>query len=150
MKMPYFSGRKAYGSEYKMFSNKESTTVKRRRRRPRNNIVNSQPVAVLDTFDELIAELDYSYDSLATINVIFDSLRFTYATSKTDIERLKNNTMLGDMEKELLIAYDDLSIQINHLEKNISKIEKKILKLKDDEYLLNSPCSLSSENPFWD
>ncbi|KAG2206688.1 hypothetical protein INT47_003630 [Mucor saturninus] len=116
-----------------MFSHHESPLLKRRRRNRVRKSHQPKQRAAVNMFDELMAELDYSYDTLATINVIFDSLRFTYATSKNDIDRLKNNTILGDMEKELLIAYDDLTLQINHLEKNICKIEKKMLKLKDDE-----------------
>lgn len=134
--MPSFTGRRPY-VEYKMFNSKETPVLKRRRRNTRNfhagRKSHPQKMEEMDMFDELMAELDYSYDTLATINVIFDSLRFTYVTSKNDIDQYKNNTMLGDMEKELLIAYDDLTLQINHLEKNICKIEKKMIKLKKDD-----------------
>lgn len=149
--MPSFTSKKNYDVEYKMFSKKESPIIKRRRFNQKNNTISkSTGATAVSAYDELISELDYSYDSLATISVIFDSLRFTYATSKKDIEQLINTTMLGDMEKELLIAYDDLSLQIKHLEKNITKIEEKILKLKDEECLLYSPSSLSSENTICD
>ncbi|KAK4510566.1 uncharacterized protein ATC70_004997 [Mucor velutinosus] len=68
-------------------------------------------------FDGLITELESSYDWLATINVVYTSLRQTYNKSKWSIEQQGNVTRLCDMEKELLIAYDDLNLQINQLEK---------------------------------
>lgn len=82
------------------------------------------------TFDSLITELEFSYDCLATINVIYTSLHHAYSDSKGSIEQQGNGTRLCDMEKELLIAYDDLSLQINHLEKNIIKMEQKLIYLK--------------------
>lgn len=82
------------------------------------------------TFDGLITELEFSYDCLATINVIYTSLRHAYCDSKGSIGQERNDTRLCDMEKELLIAYDDLSTQINHLERNIIKMEQKLMHLK--------------------
>lgn len=82
------------------------------------------------TFDSLVTELEFSYDCLATINVIYTSLRHAYSDSKGSIEQQENGTRLCDMEKELLIAYDDLNLQINHLEKNIIKLEQKLIHLK--------------------
>lgn len=91
----------------------------------------------ISPYDDLVSELDYSYDSLATITVIYNSLKLTYTTNKDNIEQFRNNTRLNDMEKELLAAYDDLSLQINHLKKDITKIEEKILKLKDEDCILS-------------
>ncbi|CAO3643523.1 unnamed protein product [Mucor fragilis] len=81
-------------------------------------------------FDGLITELEFSYDCLATINVVYTSLRHTYSESKWSIEQQGNVTRLCDMEKELLIAYDDLNLQIKHLEKSIIKMEQKLMRLK--------------------
>ncbi|CEP13351.1 hypothetical protein [Parasitella parasitica] len=82
------------------------------------------------TFDNLTTELEFSYDCLATINVVYESLRHAYSNSKCNIEQQGNDTRLCDMEKELLIAYDDLNLQINHLEKNIIKMEQRLTQLK--------------------
>lgn len=81
-------------------------------------------------FTGLITELEFSYDCLATINVVYTSLRHAYSDSKWSIEQQGNVTRLCDMEKELLIAYDDLSLQISQLEKNIIKMEQKLIRLK--------------------
>ncbi|KAL9556132.1 hypothetical protein MBANPS3_002024 [Mucor bainieri] len=81
-------------------------------------------------FEDLITELEFSYDCLATINVVYNSLRHTYTESKWSIEQQGHVTRLCDMEKELLIAYDDLNLQINQLEKSIIKMEQKLIQLK--------------------
>ncbi|KAI8138233.1 hypothetical protein BJV82DRAFT_583108 [Fennellomyces sp. T-0311] len=78
---------------------------------------------------ELENELAYSVDSLATISVMFDSLRHAYATSKPQMDRSSTATRLGDMEKELLTAYDDLGLQVVHLERHINKLERQIKQL---------------------
>ncbi|KAI8638807.1 hypothetical protein BD408DRAFT_435729 [Parasitella parasitica] len=82
------------------------------------------------TYDNLLTELEFSCDCLATINVVYESLRHAYSDGKCDIEQQGNDARLCDMEKELLIAYDDLNLQINHLEKNIIKMEQRLIKLK--------------------
>lgn len=122
--------------KYIQFNNKPKRCFKRIKS-------NTSVIEGATTYQELVCELDYSYDSLATISVIFDSLRLTYTSNQENIERLRNNTRLNDMEKELLTAYDDLSLQINHLKKDITKIEQKIWKLKDEDCILSSSSSES-------
>ncbi|GAN10684.1 hypothetical protein MAM1_0387c10229 [Mucor ambiguus] len=89
-------------------------------------------------FEDLITELEYSYDCLATINVVYTSLRHTYAESKWSIEQQGHATRLCDMEKELLIAFDDLNLQTNQLEKSIIKMEQKLIRLKSNAGALRS------------
>ncbi|KAI9343681.1 hypothetical protein BD770DRAFT_398027 [Pilaira anomala] len=106
-------------------------------KKPKLNPTTKKTTVGVSPYDDLVSELDYSYDSLATITVILNSLRLTYTTNKDSIEQFRNNARLNDMEKELLTAYDDLSLQINHLKKDITKIEEKILKLKDEDCILS-------------
>lgn len=166
--MPNSSGRKnqdlknKYGCGYATFRKDDKirrrsrNAISKEQQKPTNiNTITKKVISrpTVTTFDSLISKLDYSYDSLATINVIFDSLCFTYNNSKDDIEQRKNHTRLGEMEKELLAAYDDLCLQVNHLEKDVNKIEEAFDKLKathiiscDDDplSLIFSPPSATS------
>ncbi|KAL0096328.1 hypothetical protein J3Q64DRAFT_1016379 [Phycomyces blakesleeanus] len=90
----------------------------------------SQPVSEID---RLVTELAYAYDSVATITVHFDSLRHAYACSKSEIDRSTRATRLCDMEKELLTAYDDLGLQVVHLERKIVKLETRLTTLRLQE-----------------
>lgn len=181
--MPNFSGRKnqdlknKYGCGYATFRKDDKirrrsrNVISKEQQKPKNiNTITKEVISrpTVTTFDSLISKLDYSYDSLATINIIFDSLCFTYNNSKDDIEQHKSHTRLGEMEKELLAAYDDLCLQVNHLEKDVDKIEAALDKLKatnttscsengDDDPLplifsppstTSSPISTISENDF--
>ncbi|KAF7723457.1 hypothetical protein EC973_002010 [Apophysomyces ossiformis] len=80
--------------------------------------------------ERLESELAFTYDSLATITVMFDSLRLAYANCKNEIEKSKSETRLGEMEKELLTAYDDLGLQVTHLEREIIKLEKRLMEIR--------------------
>ncbi|KAI7876000.1 hypothetical protein K492DRAFT_172903 [Lichtheimia hyalospora FSU 10163] len=82
---------------------------------------------------KLESELTFTYDTLATINVMFDSLQHAYASSESEMERLRNPLRLSEKEKELLGAYDDLGLQVVHLERQIIKLEKKLMELKSQE-----------------
>lgn len=82
---------------------------------------------------KLESELTFTYDTLATINVMFDSLQHAYASSESEMERLRNPLRLSEKEKELLGAYDDLGLQVVHLERQIVKLEKKLKELKSQE-----------------
>lgn len=82
---------------------------------------------------KLESELTFTYDTLATINVMFDSLQHAYASSESEMERLRNPLRLSEKEKELLGAYDDLGLQVVHLERQIVKLEKKLKDLKSQE-----------------
>ncbi|KAL0140081.1 hypothetical protein V8B55DRAFT_1447366 [Mucor lusitanicus] len=117
---------------------KPSTRKKRRSNPPEHLTCKSPPkkhTSIDDNtansaYDDLLTELEFSYDCLATINVVYTSLRHTYTESKWSIEQQGHVTRLCDMEKELLIAYDDLNLQINQLEKSIIKMELKLIRLK--------------------
>ncbi|KAI9022828.1 hypothetical protein CLU79DRAFT_750963 [Phycomyces nitens] len=103
----------------------------------------TKPVSEID---RLVTELAYAYDSVATITVHFDSLRHAYACSKSEIDRSTKATRLCDMEKELLTAYDDLGLQVIHLERKIVKLETRLttLRLKESEEALPSPVKQES------
>ncbi|KAI8980287.1 hypothetical protein BDB01DRAFT_797214 [Pilobolus umbonatus] len=79
-------------------------------------------------------ELEFTYDSLATISVHFESLHHAYISSKAELDKSKSATRLGEKEKELLTAYDDLGLQVNHLEKKLEKINKRMEQLKSGEH----------------
>ncbi|KAI8089449.1 uncharacterized protein BX664DRAFT_385934 [Halteromyces radiatus] len=66
-------------------------------------------------------ELDYTQDTLATLNVMFGSLRQAYVTCAPQLD--PHATRLDAMEKELLSAYDDLELQVIHLDRHIKKLE---------------------------
>ncbi|KAI7871569.1 hypothetical protein BDF14DRAFT_1693423, partial [Spinellus fusiger] len=83
-----------------------------------------------DEIDQLVSELSFSYDALANINVMFDSLHNAYTTCRPEIEKNMTATRLGDMEKELLAAYDDVGLQVIHLERQIAKLESRFLLVK--------------------
>lgn len=95
-------------------------------------------------------ELAFTYDTFATITVHFESLYHTYASCKPELDKSKSATRLGEMEKELLIAYDDLGLQVTHLERKIVKLEKCLKELRrsvppqplqDSPLEIASPCS---------
>ncbi|KAG0180163.1 hypothetical protein DFQ29_001141 [Apophysomyces sp. BC1021] len=94
--------------------------------------------------ERLESELAFTYDSLATINVMFDSLRLAYANCKAEIDKSKSETRLGEMEKELLTAYDDLGLQVVHLERQIIKLERQLSQIKPDSH---SPPTDSMPSP---
>ncbi|KAI7904391.1 uncharacterized protein BX663DRAFT_405152, partial [Cokeromyces recurvatus] len=80
--------------------------------------------------ESLENEISFTYDAVATIMVHYQSLNLTYTSSKPELDKFKNATRLGAMEKELLTAYDDLELQINHLGRKMSKLEKRLNDLK--------------------
>ena len=94
-------------------------------------------------------ELEFTYDTVATITVHFESLYHAYTSSKSELDRTRSETRLGEMEKELLTAYDDLGLQVTHLERKIAKLEKRLHTLRELETpapslvqdVINSPCS---------
>lgn len=106
----------------------------------RNNITNNNIAATIMTaeiksdpskeIEKLQSELEFTYDTVATITVHFESLHHAYMCSKPELDKSKSATRLGEMEKELLTAYDDLGLQVNHLERKISKLEKRLSQLR--------------------
>ncbi|CAO3589667.1 unnamed protein product [Absidia cylindrospora] len=84
-------------------------------------------------------ELDYTQDSLATLNVMFGSLRQAYVTGEPQLTH--HPTRLGAMEKELLSAYDDLELQVIHLDRHIQKLESswRYWKSSNQTYLPSPP-----------
>lgn len=99
-----------------------------------------------DSLVKLEKELAFTYDTMATITVHYESLYHAYCSSKQKLDQSKTETRLCEMEKELLTAYDDLGLQVNHLERNIFKLEKRMKQLKEEEAIVSSPCSSSSES----
>ncbi|ORY92206.1 hypothetical protein BCR43DRAFT_497962 [Syncephalastrum racemosum] len=80
----------------------------------------------------LESELGSSNDSLATITIMFDSLRHAFNAGRPAMERSSTATRLGDMEKELLTAYDDLGLQVRHLDRRMQKLQKEIQRVKEE------------------
>lgn len=100
-----------------------------------------------DGLAKLENELAFTYDTMATITVHFESLYHAYHSSKSKLDQSKTATRLCEMEKELLTAYDDLGLQVNHLERKIAKLEKRVKQLKEEETVtVSSPCSTSSDS----
>ncbi|KAI7880155.1 hypothetical protein K492DRAFT_178071 [Lichtheimia hyalospora FSU 10163] len=79
---------------------------------------------------QLESELNYTYDTLATIYVMFESLEHAYTSSKPEMDQSQNATRLSDKEKELLTQFDDLGLQVTHLERQIVKLEKRLVELR--------------------
>lgn len=104
----------------------------------RNNIAAAIMTAEIKTnpreeIERLSSELEFTYDTVATITVHFESLHHAYTCSKPELDKSKSATRLGEMEKELLTAYDDLGLQVTHLERKISKLEKRLAQLRELE-----------------
>lgn len=74
-------------------------------------------------------ELAFSCDTLATIVVMIESLQRAYDSRRPD-QPMKGLTRLDAVERELLAEYDDLDLQMSHLEKKINKMEAKLSDLK--------------------
>ncbi|CDH52560.1 predicted protein [Lichtheimia corymbifera JMRC:FSU:9682] len=83
---------------------------------------------------QLEKELEYSLDTLATISVMYTSLLHAYRASKPELDRDHSATRLGEKEKELLTAYDDLGHQVTHLERHIIQLERRLCDLSSDGY----------------
>ncbi|KAG0172009.1 hypothetical protein DFQ28_003015 [Apophysomyces sp. BC1034] len=83
--------------------------------------------------ERIETELAFTYDVLATINVHYDSLKHAYTDFKPSMEESANPLQLCDMEKELLTAYDDLGLQVTHLERKLIKLEKSLLQLRSEK-----------------
>ncbi|KAI9496278.1 hypothetical protein BDB00DRAFT_809777 [Zychaea mexicana] len=78
----------------------------------------------------LESEITFTYDAFATVSVMFDSLQHAYASSKAEMDRARSETRLSEKEKELLAAYDDLGLQVVHLERHVVKLEKRLAELR--------------------
>lgn len=111
----------------------------------RNNIAAAIMTAEIKTdpreeIERLQNELEFTYDTVATITVHFESLHHAYTCSKPELDKSKNSTRLGEMEKELLTAYDDLGLQVTHLERKIAKLEKRLVQLRELESIYVAPA----------
>jgi hypothetical protein len=73
-------------------------------------------------------ELAFSCDTLATIVVMIESLQRAYDTCRPD--QSEGRTRLNAAERELLAEYDDLELQMSHLEKKIAQMEAQLTELK--------------------
>lgn len=80
--------------------------------------------------EKLESELISTFETVANITVMLESLRNAYATCKSEIGQSKYATRLSEKEKELLAAYDDLNLQVTHLERRINKFETHLGDLK--------------------
>lgn len=85
---------------------------------PSFNIENSHDNKNLN---ELEDEFAYTQETLATVNIMFDSLKQTFIDYEPHLK--PNVTRLCEKEKELLSAYDDLELQVIHLKRHINKLE---------------------------
>ncbi|KAI8968462.1 hypothetical protein BDF20DRAFT_183242 [Mycotypha africana] len=95
------------------------------------DIEKHKPQDPFTEIEQLQKDLSFTYDTIATITVHFDSLHHAYISSKSELDKNKNATRLCEMEKELLTAYDDLGLQVTHLERKIVKYEKRLAQLRD-------------------
>ncbi|CAO3620821.1 unnamed protein product [Cunninghamella blakesleeana] len=123
-------------------NNKYQQTNQRRYSCPSFHLENTHDHKNLN---ELEDELAYTQETLATVNIMFDSLKQTF----TDYEpHLKPNvTRLCEKEKELLSAYDDLELQVIHLKRHINKLESTWKQWKTtckDNQLIPSPSHSTS------
>jgi hypothetical protein len=90
---------------------------------------NSAPTPLGTTeMERLASELAFTYDHLATISVHFESLQLAY--TQADLNEHYSATRLGPKEKELLAAYDDLGLQVVHLERKIQTLEARLQELR--------------------
>ncbi|KAI9300924.1 hypothetical protein BJ944DRAFT_272248 [Cunninghamella echinulata] len=78
-------------------------------------------------------EFAYTQENLATVNIMFDSLKQAFIDCEPQLK--PNITRLDDMEKELLSAYDDLELQVIHLERHINKLESSWQQWKSSQNL---------------
>lgn len=76
-------------------------------------------------------ELAFSCDTLATIVVMIESLQRAYDTCRPD--QSQGRTRLNPAERELLAEYDDLELQMSHLEKKIAQMEAQLTELKGNQ-----------------
>lgn len=83
-----------------------------------------------ESIRQLESELNYTYDTLATIYVMFGSLEHAYTSCKPEMDQSQNATRLTDKEKELLTQFDDLGLQVTHLERQLVKLEKRLAELR--------------------
>ncbi|ORY99151.1 hypothetical protein BCR43DRAFT_488807 [Syncephalastrum racemosum] len=117
----------------------------------RSRHINKKPMTPQEEIKRLESEIIFTYDTVATITVMFDSLQNAYATCKPEIDRNYSETRLSAMEKELLASYDDLGLQVTHLERQIVKLEKRLIELRQQEAAKNankkSPPSSPPSSP---
>jgi cell division protein FtsB len=94
--------------------------------------------------DRLASELAFTYDTLATISVHLESLQLAYTSCKADLKKNFCATRLGPKEKELLAAYDDLGLQVVHLERKIKKLETRLQEVRAQEATTTASSTVSS------
>ncbi|KAI8643041.1 hypothetical protein BD408DRAFT_415483 [Parasitella parasitica] len=136
--------------------NANKSTYRVNKRTPLNSSTRTAAAAVMTAETEknphqeikrLEKELAFTYDNIATITVHFESLHHAYTSSKPELDKSKSATRLGEMEKELLTAYDDLGLQVTHLERKIGKLEKRIAQLKQIAEATKKPIVAASTGP---
>ncbi|KAI9268850.1 hypothetical protein BDA99DRAFT_502802 [Phascolomyces articulosus] len=95
-----------------------------------------------NAISRLESEITFTFDTFATVTVMYDSLQHAYASSKEEMEKTRNATRLSEKEKELLAAYDDLGLQVVHLERQVVKLEKRLAELRS-----MTPVSVAPATP---
>lgn len=105
----------------------------RKRARTTSSDTSTKRQKMPSNIQRLEDELAFTQDALATVIVMFDSLNHAYNHSKETMDRLSTPTRLCEMEKELLAAYDDLGLQVVHLEKDMNKLEKRLTQLREKQ-----------------
>ncbi|ORX51234.1 hypothetical protein DM01DRAFT_1408715 [Hesseltinella vesiculosa] len=101
----------------------------------------AHPAQPSSSIGDIENEMAYTKDSLATLTVMYDSLRQAYDHGKPQLRY--HPTRLDAMEKELLSAYDDLELQVIHLGKHIAKLEASWMAWKSSQ-----PIPTLSQPPF--
>jgi hypothetical protein len=106
---------------------------------------NKGPISPTKEVEKLQGDLAFATDNLNTILVHFESLHHAYTRCKPELEETKGATRLGEKEKELLTAYDDLGLQVTHLERKITKLEKRISEVKESPEYINEQKALQKQ-----
>ncbi|KAI8329863.1 hypothetical protein BC941DRAFT_442086 [Chlamydoabsidia padenii] len=107
------------------------------KQQPQPSLTRSTP-----QMERLASELAFTNDTLATISVHFNSLLLAYTSSQADLNKHYCATRLGPKEKELLAAYDDLGLQVVHLERKIKVLESRLQELRSEKQLVLMPTTL--------
>lgn len=124
------SGKIQKPSSNKLHSDKLSHQIKKKlATTPSNN---------KSEMDILSSELTFTYDTLATLMVHYDSLKLAYTSSIPELKETYSATRLSPKERELLAAYDELHLQVDHFDKKIKKLESRINELRNNQ---SSPSS---------
>lgn len=86
----------------------------------------------------LETELSFLQNECTTICIMFDSLRnafYARALQQPDqftaVPVLYHRQGRGDMDREMLTAYDDLTLKVRQLERKVDKLESEVCAIKE-------------------